>query len=105
MEDYLKMEDNTERKILDALGSVAIHARHSEYAIGEIAYEGTCIFKEDNKWIVAGTNRGHIQVIYGAFPHLVYASFFFLDEISSFEECGKLKRMFCDILNHENVDY
>ena len=29
------MENNTERKILDALGSVAVRVHHNEYAIGE----------------------------------------------------------------------
>lgn len=99
------MDDKRERKILSALEKVSATIGQTEYAIGEIAYEGTCIFKENNRWLVAGTNRGHIHILYGTFSQLIYASFFFLDEISSFEEDGNLKRMLCDILNKENVDY
>lgn len=74
--------------------------------VGGYGYEGPCLNKGNNEWIISTTVRNHVDSIDAKFTKMIDACLFLLDQcFSSFKEAAEAKEYFIDLLKKNVPDF
>lgn len=95
-----------EEKIAAILRQVLSDYNADACAVNGYGYEGPCLNKEGDEWVVATTVRNHIVSIDARFAKMIDACLFLLDQcFSSFVEAAEAKEYFFNLLKKNVPDF